>query len=212
MKKYQIIYADPPWSYNDKMSGHSFSLDHEYITQDLDWIKNLPVKDMADKNCALFLWVVNPLLPEAFEVIKEWGFKYKTVAFVWNKRTVNGNWVHNMGRWTMGNMEMVLLATKGKPQRIRKDIKQLVIAERKEHSKKPDIIRKAIVDLMGDLPRVELFARGDKNKDLFEFNRFDGWDTFGNESEGSIQLPPQAVKEGEEKVFIKKDNEAQTLL
>lgn len=189
MKKYQIIYADPPWSYNDKMSGHTFSLDHEYETQDLNWIKNLPVKEMTDKSCTLFLWVVNPLLPEAFEVIKEWGFKYKTVAFFWNKRTANGNWVYNLGRWTMGNMEMVLLATKGKPQRIRKDIKQLVVAERKEHSKKPDIIRKLIVDLMGDLPRIELFARGDKNRDMFDFNRFDGWDTFGKESEDSIQLP-----------------------
>jgi len=187
-KKYQIIYADPPWSYNDKMSGHSFSLDHEYETQDLDWIKKLPVKELADKNCVLFLWVVNPLLPEAFEVIKEWGFKYKTVAFVWNKRTVNGNWVHNMGRWTMGNMEMVLLATKGKPQRLRKDIKQLVVSERKEHSKKPDIIRKHIVDLMGDLPRIELFARGNKGRDMFDFNKFDGWDTFGNEVENSVAI------------------------
>ena len=187
-KKYKIIYADPPWSYNDKMSGHSFSLDHEYETQDLNWIKNLPVKELADKDCVLFLWVVNPLLPEAFEVIKEWGFKYKTVAFVWNKRTVNGNWVHNMGRWTMGNMEMVLLATKGKPQRLRKDIKQLVVAERKEHSKKPDIIRKHIVDLMGDLPRIELFARGQKSRDMFDFNKFDGWDTFGNEVENSVTI------------------------
>lgn len=198
MKKYKIIYADPPWSYNDKMAGHSFSLDHEYQTQDLEWIKNLPVKDLADKDCALFLWVVNPLLPEAFEVIKAWGFKYKTVAFVWNKITTNGNWVHNMGRWTMGNMEMVLLATKGKPQRVRNDIKQLQIAIRKEHSRKPDTIRQAIVDLMGDLPRLEMFARGDKNKDLFEFNRFDGWDTFGNESEGSIEL-----KKGGEENFSK---------
>jgi len=118
MKKYQIIYADPAWSYNDKMSGHSFSLDHEYETQDIEWIKNLPVKDISDKDCALFMWAVNPLLPEAFEVIKAWGFKYKTVAFVWNKTTTNGHWVSNMGRWTMGNMEMVLLATKGNPQRV----------------------------------------------------------------------------------------------
>ena len=190
MKKYNIIYADPPWSYNDKL-GDKVNLGAAtgtYDTQDLEWIKGLPVKELADKDCALFLWCVNPLLPEAFDVIKAWGFKYKTVAFVWNKRTVNGNWVHNMGRWTMGNMEMVLLATKGSPKRVRKDIKQLVVAERKGHSKKPDIIRQAIVDLMGDLPRLEMFARGDKTKDLFEFNRFDGWDTFGNESEDSIEL------------------------
>ena len=86
-KKYQIIYADPPWSYNDKMSGHSFSLDHEYETQSLEWIKSLPIAEIADKDCVIFLWVVNPLLPEAFEVIKAWGFKYKTLAFCWNKET-----------------------------------------------------------------------------------------------------------------------------
>ena len=188
MKKYEIIYADPPWSYNDKMKGHSFSLDHEYITQDIEWIKNLPIKEIADKNCVLFLWAVNPLLPEAFEVIKAWGFKYKTVAFNWVKISNKGNYIHNMGRWTMGNNEICLLATKGKPQRISKNIKQLVMAQRKEHSKKPDIVRKLITDLMGDLPKVELFARGEKTKDLFNFNRFDGWDTFGNEVENSIVL------------------------
>jgi len=188
MKKYEIIYADPPWAYNDKMTGHSFSLDHEYITQDLEWIKKMPIKEMTAKNCVLFLWAVNPLLPEALEVIKAWGFKYKTVAFNWVKVSNKGNFIHNMGRWTMGNNEICLLATKGKPKRITKNIKQLVIAQRKEHSKKPDIIRRLIVDLMGELPRVELFARGGKDKDLFGLNRFDGWDTFGNEVEDSITI------------------------
>ena len=82
MKKYQIIYADPPWSYRDKMKGHSFSLDHEYQTQPLDWIKKLPVKEIAEKDCVLFLWAVSPQLPEALEVIKSWGFKYKTLGFL----------------------------------------------------------------------------------------------------------------------------------
>lgn len=186
--KYQIIYADPPWSYNDKMSGHSFSLEEEYETQNLEWIKALKVKDIADDNCALFLWAVSPLLPEAFEVITAWGFKYKTIAFVWSKRTKDGKDISNLGRWTMGNVELCLLATKGKPKRIVKDIKQLVIDERTVHSKKPDQVRNRIVKLMGDLPRIELFARNDGNKDLFNTNPFDGWDTFGNEAKGSINL------------------------
>lgn len=88
----------------------------------------------------------------------------------------------------MGNMEMVLLATKGSPKRVRRDIKQLVVSERKGHSKKPDIIRKLIVDLMGDLPRIELFARGKKDKDMFDFNCFDGWDVFGNEVDDSVKV------------------------
>jgi len=178
-KKYQIIYADPPWSYNDKMSGHSFSLDHEYKTQSKNWIANLPVRGvLADKNCVLFLWVVSPLLPECLEVMKAWGFKYKTLAFCWNKQTKNGKWVSNLGRWTMGNVELCLLGVKGKNQRICKNIKQLVIAERTKHSKKPDEVRKRIVELMGDLPRIELFAR----------QKTEGWDVWGNEVESDIDL------------------------
>jgi len=76
--------------------------DTHYETQSLDWIKSLPVKDQAAKDCVLFMWAVSPLLPEAFEVINAWGFKYKTVAFCWNKTTKHGKWVSNLGRWTMG--------------------------------------------------------------------------------------------------------------
>lgn len=187
-KKYQIIYADPPWSYNDKMSGHSFSLDHEYITQNKNWIRDLPVGGVMDTNCVLFLWAVSPLLPEAFEVMKSWGFKYKTIAFVWSKRHKDGNPVSNLGRWTMGNVELCLLGTKGSPKRICKNVKQLVEDYRSEHSKKPDSIRDLIVNLMGDIPRLELFARDREGINLFGQNRFDGWDVFGNECKNSIKL------------------------
>lgn len=180
MKKYQIIYADPPWSYNDKMSGHSFSLDHEYETQSLEWIKKLPVQNITDKDCVLFLWATSPLLPEAFEVIKAWGFKYKTLGFCWVKETNNGGLVKNLGRYTMGGVELCLLATKGKPQRQVKNIRQVVFDVRTEHSKKPEEIRKRIVDLMGDIPRIELFAR----------EKPEGWDVFGNEVKESIDLTP----------------------
>ncbi len=196
MKKYKVIYADPPWSYDDKMSGHSFSLDHEYETQDLEWIKSLPVGGVADKDCCLFLWAVSPLLPEAIEVMEAWGFKYKTVAFVWSKMHASGIPVSNMGRWTMGNVEVCLLGTKGSPQRVSKDIKQLVVDTRTVHSKKPDEVRKRIVDLMGDIPRIEFFARNDGGKDLFGENVLDGWDVFGNEAVNSISLsdPPQTTQ------------------
>ena len=189
MKKYQIIYADPPWSYNDKMIGHG-GAEGEYNTQGLDWIKGLGggLKEVTDKNCALFIWAVSPLLPEAFEVIEAWGFKYKTVAFVWSKKTVNGNKVANMGRWTMGNVEVCLLATKGSPKRVSKNVRQLVEDLRAEHSRKPDQVRNRIVELMGDIPRIELFARDHGLKNLWGENRLDGWDVFGNEVEGSINL------------------------
>ena len=177
-KKYKIIYADPPWAYNDKMSGHSFSLDHEYETQSKNWIAELPIKNIADKDSVLFLWAVSPQLPEALEVMKAWGFKYITVAFCWSKHTKNKVKVSNLGRWTMGNIELCLLGKKGKPQRICKNIKQLVEAERTTHSKKPEEVRKRIVELMGDVYRIELFAR----------EKTDGWDTWGNEVANDITL------------------------
>lgn len=175
---YKIIYADPPWSYKDKMKGHSFSLDHEYETQSKNWISELNVGGVVDKNSVLFLWAVSPQLPEALEVMKAWGFKYVTVAFCWSKHTKNGIKVKNLGRWTMGNVELCLLGRKGKPQRIAKNVGQLVEAERTIHSRKPDEVRKRIVELMGDIPRIELFAR----------EKTDGWDVWGNEVISDIQL------------------------
>lgn len=182
MKKYQIIYADPPWSYNDKMAGHSFSLDHEYRTQSKDWIQKLPVGTISDENSVLFLWAVSPQLPEAMQVMRAWGFKYITVAFCWSKHTKTGKKVKNLGRWTMGNVELCLLGRRGNPKRISKNIYQLVEAERTIHSKKPEEVRIRIVKLMGDLPRIELFAR----------QKTEGWDVWGNEVESDIILiPPQ---------------------
>lgn len=141
-------------------------------------IYNLPVKDLAKKDSVLFLWATSPLLPEALQTIKSWGFKFKTVAFCWNKQHKSGKWVSNMGRWTMGNIEICLLGVKGKPKRVIKNVKQLVIAERKRHSEKPNEVRERIVELMGDLPRVELFAR----------QKIEGWDVWGNEVESDINL------------------------
>lgn len=178
MKKYQIIYADPPWSYNDKMSGHSFSLDHEYTTQHKNWIQSLPIQNICDKDCVLFLWVVSPLLDEGIDTLKSWGFKYKTIPFMWVKQTKHGKWVSNLGRWTMGGGEIVLLGVKGHPKRQIKNIKQLVFAERTRHSEKPAEVRNRIVTLMGDLPRIELFAR----------QKTEGWDAWGNEVESDINL------------------------
>ena len=179
MKKYSVIYADPPWSYNDKMKGHSFSLDHEYETQDLAWICKLPISLISNKDSVLFLWAVSPLLPEAFKVIETWGFKYKTVAFCWVKETaLFGKQIKNLGRWTMGGMELCLLATKGHPKRVKNNVYQIVTDIRQEHSKKPHSIRKNIVALMGDVPRIELFAR----------QKMEGWDVWGNEVESDIDL------------------------
>jgi len=144
----------------------------------LDWIKSLLVESIAEKDAVLFLWAVSPQLPEAFEVLKAWGFKYKTLAFCWSKKTSNGLNVSNLGRWTMGNVELCLLATRGKPQRICKNVKQLVVAERTKHSAKPSEVHDRIVQLMGDVPRIELFAR----------EKTEGWDVWGNEVQSDLVL------------------------
>ena len=172
-KRYSIIYADPPWSYHNKPgeSGFRFPVQFTYKTQNINWIKQLPVQSIAEKNSVLFLWCVSPQIPEALEVITSWEFKYKTLAFCWSKETTYGKHAFNLGRWTMGNVELCLLGVRGHPHRIVKNIKQLVIAKRTIPGRKPDEVRKRIVELMGNVPRIELFAR----------ERHEGWDVWGDE-------------------------------
>jgi N6-adenosine-specific RNA methylase IME4 len=174
-KKYNIIYADPPWGFknynNEKTSSNA---DHHYPCMPIEDIKKIPVKDIADSDCVLLLWCTDPLLNKQIEIINAWGFTYKTVGFYWikeNKDKTNNQFFKGMGYWTRCNPEICLLATKGKPKRINSNINKLVFAERGKHSKKPNIIRDKIVDLCGDLPRIELFAR----------NKTEGWDVWGNE-------------------------------
>ena len=144
-----------------------------------DEICSLSVADIAAENSVLFLWTTFPNLQESFRVIEAWGYKYSTAAFVWvkrNKKTVS--WFMGLGYWTRANAEICLLATKGKPKRISKSVRQIIDAPIEYHSKKPDETRERIVELMGDLPRIELFAR----------QKTDGWDVWGNEVESDIEL------------------------
>lgn len=171
-KKYNIIYADPPWSYKDKALAGNRGANCKYKTQDQSWIKNLPVDRIADENCILFLWITMPKLNEVFEVIDSWGFKYKTNAFTWVKKNKKSDsWFWGMGNWTRANAELCLLAIKGKPKRIDAGVHSVVDSSIEKHSKKPHEVRERIVKLCGDLSRIELFAR----------EKIDGWDVWGNE-------------------------------
>ena len=188
-KKYKIIYADPPWSYQDKKCNGN-AQDH-YPTQSLGWIKSLGggVQKIVDKDCVLFLWATYPLLPEALEVIKAWGFEYKSIAFQWVKlNKKNGKPFYGLGRWTRGNTEACLLAVRGKPKRVSNSVFQLIFSPIENHSKKPQEAREKIVKLIGDVPRLELFARNTGEKNLFGKNPLDGWDTWGDEVKNSIEL------------------------
>ena len=180
MKKYGIIYADPPWHYrvySNKVAGRS--AESHYPTMTIEEIQALPVSELADKDCALFMWITFPLLKESLSVLSAWGFKFKTIAFVWikqNRKSDSLFW--GMGYWTRANAEFCVLATKGKPKRMAKNVHQVIVSQIEEHSKKPDEARRRIVRLMGDLPRIELFAR----------QKTAGWDVWGNEVESDIIL------------------------
>jgi site-specific DNA-methyltransferase (adenine-specific) len=172
-KKYNIIYADPPWSYDDKLGSNPRWGAMTYPTMTQDAINALPIQNIAAKDCILFMWVTMPKLQEGLDTIKAWGFTYKTCAFCWVKQNPSGNGIYSgLGRWVNGNAEICLLATKGRPARVSKSVKQIVMAPRRRHSQKPDEVRDRIVELMGDLPRIELFARSGA----------DGWDCWGNEA------------------------------
>jgi N6-adenosine-specific RNA methylase IME4 len=138
---------------------------------EFDDICRLPIASITDLDCVLFLWVTDPFLEKSFRLLKEWNFKYKTVAFTWCKETKMNKFFTGLGYWTRANPEMCLLATKGKPKRISKNVKQLIIDKRRKHSEKPQSIRQRIVSLCGDLPRIELFAR----------QKVKGWDSWGDE-------------------------------
>jgi N6-adenosine-specific RNA methylase IME4 len=177
-KKYKVIYADPPWKFSSKelqkYGGERFtSMDKHYETQSKDWINDLPVNEIADTDCCLFMWSTDAHLEEAIATMGHWGFKYKTVAFVWEKLTSKGNTAMNLGAWTMKNYELCLFGTKGKMLQYKKvnNIPQKIAEERTKHSKKPEQARRNIELLFGDLSRIELFAR----------EQIEKWDVWGNE-------------------------------
>ena len=172
-KKYNIIYADPAWTfktYSDKGKGRS--AEKHYSCMSIDDIYNLPVQEISKDDCICFLWVTYPLLKEGIKTMEEWGFTYKTCGFSWikkNKKADSLFW--GLGYWTRANNEICLLATKGKPKRVGKGVHQIVMDKIREHSRKPDCVRNRIVELCGDLPRIELFAR----------EKIEGWDSWCNE-------------------------------
>ncbi|MGM9542625.1 MAG: MT-A70 family methyltransferase [Candidatus Limivicinus sp.] len=177
MKKYMVLYADPPWRYRNKPNGRS--PESHYPTMKTEDICALPVQALAAEDCALFLWVTMPMIFEAQKVLAAWGFRYKTVAFVWVKQNRKGTGIFwGMGYWTRANAELCLLATKGRPQRRANNVHQVIISPVEEHSKKPEEARRRIEALLGDVPRLELFARRPSP----------GWDVWGNEVESDVVL------------------------
>lgn len=170
-RKYSILYADPPWKYADH--GCKGAAAFHYPCMSLTDLATLPVPDLAADDCALFLWTTYPMIREALQLMDAWGFTYKTLAFQWVKtysKSVD-KYFFGLGRWTRGNTEPCFLGVKGKPRRVSAKVSQLIVSPVRKHSRKPDEAREKIVELMGDLPRLELFAR----------ERVPGWDCWGDE-------------------------------
>lgn len=179
-KKYQIIYADPPWEYKESGSGNRVVSSH-YSTMNIEDIKALPIESISDEKSILWLWVTFPRLEQGLEVIKSWGFKYYGLGFDWVKMSKNGKPSWGMGYYTRQNTEVCLIGVKPKPHRFKPQVRNVlsvVHSDRLKHSEKPKIFKDKIVEIIGDLPRVELFAR----------EKTEGWDVFGNEVEDSIKF------------------------
>jgi N6-adenosine-specific RNA methylase IME4 len=173
-RHYGVIYCDPPWSfatYSRKGKGRSAESWYDCMT--LADIEALPVATWGATDCALFLWATDPLLPQALKVIAAWGFTYKTVAFTWVKTTKDGTgFPICCGFWTRANPEQCLFATRGHPKRLSCSVRQLILAPRREHSRKPDEAYTAIEALCTG-PYLEMFARSQRP----------GWSSWGLEAD-----------------------------
>lgn len=161
---YEVIYADPPWKYEQNSIDPTRQIENQYSTMELEEIKNLKIP--AAKNCILYLWTTAPKLQEAFEVINAWGFTYRT-HMIWDKINMG------MGHWFRTNHELLMVAIKGSPHCPPPSLRiASILRERpREHSRKPDIIRTRIASWYPNNKKLEMFAR----------QKFKGWDTFGNQ-------------------------------
>jgi N6-adenosine-specific RNA methylase IME4 len=174
-KKYNIIYADPPWKYNARNNSNTtFGLGAggHYKLMTMEEIMEIPVQDIAADNCAMFLWCTFPYLDKQIQLFNHWGFKYRTLGFSWMKTNPkNVRPFFGIGYYTKSNCEVCLLGIRGKMKPVSNYVSSLVVSPRRNHSQKPDEVREKIVELFGDIPRIELFAR----------KTYNGWDAWGDE-------------------------------
>lgn len=195
-KKYQVIYADPPWSYNDKRNKHprmcGGALSH-YETMPLAEIKALPLASIVAESAVLFLWVTFPLLKEGLEVLDSWGFKYKTLGFSWVKTNKkNGKPFFGIGYYTKSNCECCLLGVRGKTIKpATNSVSSVIISPRREHSRKPTEAKMGIELLYPTQTKIELFAR----------EKTPGWDVWGNEVESDIPLSREEKNERRQSII-----------
>lgn len=186
-KKYNVIYADPPWSYENTSlkaddAGKEISVDDRYDLMSLEDLKQMPIKELADKDSVCFMWATNPLLPEALELLKAWGFRYKTML-TWKKTSCSGYWF-------MGITEHILFGVRGNVKAFRSGELNFYACKSGGHSQKPhyfrELISKVVKKSFDNPVKLELFARSREN--MFPDYEYEGWDVFGNQVNNSICL------------------------
>jgi len=151
----------------------------QYPVMKIEDMCALPIDSLADDDCVLFMWWVASQPEEAIRLVKSWGFTIKTMTgFNWIKTTKKEKLFFGMGFWTRAGSECCLIAVKGKPKRINAGVRSVIMSPIDKHSKKPNIFRQEIIKLMGDVPRIELFAR----------EQLEGFDVWGNELKNSVEL------------------------
>lgn len=171
---FNLIYADPPWKFDNaaKSKGQWGGAANHYATMTVAELCSLPVAKIAAPNCLLAMWHVAAMPEAALAVVKAWGFTLVTMkGFTWHKVTVNGLDHFGMGTLTRGNTEDCLFAKRGKIRRVSASVRQCIHARVRAHSEKPDGARERLVQLLGNVPRIELFAR----------SRLPEWEAWGNE-------------------------------
>ena len=191
MKKFSLLYVDPPWEFSNKKTGDNMKsgAKFHYPTMSMKELLRLPVQDICKPDAVLCMWWVASQPVEAIRLVNAWGFQIKTMTgFVWVKESKGSGKLEvsakgrklafGMGFWTRAGSECCLIAVRGKIKRENAGVRSVILAPVENHSKKPDVFRDEIVKLMGDVPRVELFAR----------NESPGWDIWGNEVNSTIKL------------------------
>ena len=184
---FDLVYSDPAWHFKTRSSkGEGRSAKKHYKVMTLDEIKRLPLPDITERNSVMLMWAIDPMLDVAFDVLKYWGFKFKTVGFYWVKQNIKSpTYFTGLGYYTRANPEICLLATRGKGlKRKSKSVKRLIVSPRQRHSQKPDIAYERIEELFGDVSRLEMFSR----------SRRIGWEAWGNEIEDSFQMPVRSAE------------------
>lgn len=197
---YNVVYADPAWKFKlrGKRGADDRSPERHYVTMTVKEMAILPVREVVAKDCFCFMWTSGTYLQKAMALLGQWGFTYSTIVFTWVKLKpgmgtqafmTEKDFTMGLGYSSRKNTEIVLLGRRGHPKRVAKNVRELIFAERREHSRKPDETRHRILQLAGDVPRLEMFAR----------EQTEGWDAWGNEIDkysgrGKL-IVPQTVAE-----------------